>query len=104
MPKLISDGVYYTNSSNSAREVIYRNTDSGLHSSTVQGALDELASNSAALATGVFYDNTQSGLAAENAQAAIDELKSSITIIRYGTSDPDDSVGNNGDIYIKYEA
>lgn len=59
-----------------ASNVTYVNTQSGLASTTVQGAIDELADSSSSTisASSVVYSNTSSGLSATNAQAAIDEI------------------------------
>lgn len=59
----------------SASNVSYSNTTSGLLSTDVQGAVDELAARPVtADAEDVNYDNTTSGLGATDVQGAIDEL------------------------------
>ena len=58
-----------------AAGVSYDNTESGLESTDVQGALDELADGAGgSTAATTTYDNTESGLEATNCQDAIDEI------------------------------
>jgi len=58
-----------------AADTSYDNTQSGLESDNVQGAIDELAAGAGgSTATTTTYDNTESGLQAENVQDAIDEI------------------------------
>lgn len=57
-------------------DISYDNTLSGLTSTTIKSAIDELeAALSAIDAVDVLYDNTLSGLTAIDVQNAIDELK-----------------------------
>ena len=67
-----------------AAATTYDNTESGLDSTDVQGAIDELAAGAGgSTAATTTYDNTESGLEAENVQDAIDEV---ITMIGHGGS------------------
>ena len=98
--------IQYRNNGTSSG-VQYTNTSSGLSSTDVQGAIDEVAARTNIATTGtagvvkidgttieinngvissplqdandVDYDNTTSGLTATDVQAAIDELKQAIT-------------------------
>lgn len=75
-----------------AAEVPYTNTTSGLSATDVQNAIDEVvsiidmvANTDDQTAAEVPYDNSTSGLAATDVQDAIDELKDDITAAASGT-------------------
>ena len=73
----------YPSGGGAADEITYDNTESGLQSDDVQGAIDELADGAGgSTAATTTYDNTESGLEAENCQDAIDEL---VTLIGRGS-------------------
>jgi hypothetical protein len=74
--------------SNTAENVAYDNTDSGLEAETVQAAVDELKTAIDGItdsddqdAAAVAYDNATSELTADNVQAALDELLARIVAL-----------------------
>lgn len=70
----------YPSGGGTAAETSYDNTESGLESTDVQRALDELASGAGgSTAATTTYDNTESRLEAENVQDAIDEVVDKIS-------------------------
>lgn len=77
--------------SETAADVSYDNTDSGLTATDVQAAIDELATASPATpsAANVSYNNTTSGLTADDVQEAIDELAAAGGVITYSTNEVD---------------
>ena len=87
-----NDSSYYTDSSN----IQYDNSSSGLSSTNVKSAIDELDSNLDShlsdtsnphnvIANQIDYDNSSSGLSSTNVQDAIDEVESKIDSIEDGT-------------------
>lgn len=68
-----------------ADDITYDNTYSGLQSSNVQDAIDEL---SARAAEDISYDNTQSGLTATDIQAALDEVAQGSSAVPYNMLHP----------------
>ena len=75
-PKIMSEQIQRLNkmikSVDTAGEISYDNTTSGLTATNVQAALDEVAPG--LTAEGTSYDNTNSGLTADDVQSAIDEV------------------------------
>ena len=71
------DSSYYT----TAQNINYDNSTSGLSSTNIQDAIDELDNaldNLSTDAKDIIYDNTTSGLSAGNVQSAIDEVVSDL--------------------------
>lgn len=81
-----------------ASDIGYDNTNTGLTSDKVQGAIDEVLAQVPLNATGLSYSNTQSGLQSNNVQGAIDELAGESTDVSYTSNQ---NSGNKiGDITI----
>ncbi len=77
------DKTTYTDTDNqTAAEVTYDNTTSGLTATDVKAAIDEVASGSTddQTAAEVSYDNSTSGLTATDVNAAVNELKDSVDL------------------------
>lgn len=79
MGKIIRNGVIYTGSSDEADKIHYKNSNSDLDSTTVQGALDELANEmlpKGGSCADVAYDNAVSGINATNIQEVLNAITS----------------------------
>jgi hypothetical protein len=76
----------FDNILNGTENIKYDNTTSGLESTTVKEAIDELAEGTNASASDVTYDKTASGLTSENVQGAIDESIGKIIKNNNGTA------------------
>lgn len=83
-----------------AGSIAYDNTESGMVSDDVQGAIDELKSDVSNItldAEHTSYNNSVSGLSATNVQSAIDEVKNELS------NKSDTSHNHNSSYYTKSE-
>ncbi|RLC49288.1 MAG: hypothetical protein DRH57_00265 [Candidatus Cloacimonadota bacterium] len=92
------DSSYYT----TAQNITYDNSTSGLSSTNVQDAIDELddaLDNLSTDAKDINYDNSTSGLSATNVQDALDEIDNNVDSLESDVSNLNNEVsGLNNDV------